>query len=160
VQLVGTRSASQPVNLSNVGPITLDISSITIIGDFIQRNNCGTELPAGASCTINVSFQPTMKGLRTGTLTITDNGAGSPQTISLTGTGTVVQLSASSLNFGDQRVGTSSSPQRVSLTNRGTDVLRITNISVGGQNFADFVATTNCPASLPAGTSCQVSVTF
>jgi hypothetical protein len=43
-------------------------------------------------------------------VTITDDAADSPQTIALTGAGTVVQVSPSALNFGDQIVGTTSGP--------------------------------------------------
>jgi hypothetical protein len=55
--------------------------------DFAQTNNCGSVLAAAASCTINVTFTPTATGTRTGALWITDNAVGSPQAISLSGTG-------------------------------------------------------------------------
>ena len=41
-QLEGTRSAAQLVTLTNSGPVTLTISSITASGDFLQKNNCGS----------------------------------------------------------------------------------------------------------------------
>lgn len=43
-------------------------------------------MAAGASCSIGVFFDPTTTGTRTGTLTVSDNAAGSPQTVSLSGT--------------------------------------------------------------------------
>src|SRR5437763_9742711 len=100
LQLVGTRSAAQTATLTNTGTTTLTISSITASGDFLQRNNCGSSVPAGASCTIRVAFRPSAKGVRTGSVTITDDAANSPQTIDLIGIGTVVQLSPSALDFG------------------------------------------------------------
>jgi hypothetical protein len=42
---------------------------------------------AEASCTISVTFTPAADGSRSGTLTITDNAGGSPQSVTLTGTG-------------------------------------------------------------------------
>src|SRR5439155_2204713 len=120
LQLVGTTSTAQTVTLTNSGPITLTISSIAASGDFVQNNNCGSSLPAGESCTIRVAFSPSDKGGRSGAVTITDDAANSPQTITLTGTGTVVQLSPTKLNFGNQRVGTISPPQTVRLTNIGS----------------------------------------
>jgi hypothetical protein len=36
---------------------------------------------------IKVSFAPTQTGVRTGSLNFTDNAPGSPQNVSLTGTG-------------------------------------------------------------------------
>src|SRR5262249_34977236 len=86
-QTVGTTSAAQGLTLSNTGTAALAISGIATSGDFAQTNNCGTSLAAGANCTINVTFTPTATGARTGTLSVTDNAAGSPQTASLSGTG-------------------------------------------------------------------------
>ena len=86
-QLVGMASAPQVVTLNNIGTATLTITSIAASGDFAQTNNCGDLLNTGASCTISVAFTPTAIGNRTGTMSITDNAAGSPHTVSLSGTG-------------------------------------------------------------------------
>jgi hypothetical protein len=53
----------------------------------VTLNACGNSLAFGASCTIGVFFDPTTGGTRTGTLTITDDGTGSTQTVALSGTG-------------------------------------------------------------------------
>ncbi len=90
-QTVGTESAAQQITLSNLESVPLIISSITTTGDFVQSNNCGSELATNAQCTINVSFQPTATGVRTGTLTETDNGPGSPRVADLTGLGTLAE---------------------------------------------------------------------
>lgn len=150
LQLVGTSSAPQPLTLTNSGPITLTISSITTSRDFLQENNCDSSVPAGASCTIRVAFQPSAKGVRNGALTITDNALDSPRTVALTGTGTVVQLSPLNVNFGNQRVGTISPRHTVTLT----------NIGIAGTNFGDFVETTTCGSRLPANASCAIQVRF
>jgi hypothetical protein len=148
------------------GTATLTIASIKITGtnngDFSEINTCGTSLAAGASCTINVTFKPTKTGTRTGTLSITDNAAGSPQTVSLTGTGTApaVTLSPTSLTFGNQKVGTSSPAQTVTLTNSGTATLTIASIKITGTNSSDFSETNTCGTSLAAGASCTISVKF
>ena len=160
LQLVGTASPSQAVTLTNTGPITLTISSITASGDFLQRNNCGSSLPPGESCTVNVAFAPTTKGQRTGALTVTDNAPDSPQTVALTGTGTVVQLSPPNLNFGNQRVGTISPPHTVTLTNTGSTQLHIQAITISGNNLADFIQTTTCGSTVPANSSCAINVRF
>jgi len=86
-QAVGTTSAAQPVVFTNHEPIALTIGSIVASGDYIQNNNCGATLQPNTSCTINVSFRPTASGLRSGALTVTDNGPGSPRVASLTGLG-------------------------------------------------------------------------
>lgn len=87
-QLLGTTSASQSITLTNHQQTSLTLTSISAAGDYSQTNNCGTSLAAGAACNISVSFKPTATGSRRGTLTVTDNGSGSPRVASLTGLGT------------------------------------------------------------------------
>lgn len=78
-------------------------------------------------------------------MSIADNAPSSPQTASLTGTGTVVKLSPTSLNFGSVKVGQNSAPQPVTLSNVGSPSLSITNIGITGA--------TTCGATLGAGKS-------
>ncbi len=85
--LVGTPSTAQQVKLSNSGNAALAISGITASGDFAQSNTCGTSLAAGANCAINVTFTPTAGGSRSGSISIADSASGSPQAVTLTGTG-------------------------------------------------------------------------
>ena len=84
---IGQSSAAQTVTLNNTGNASLTISGITATGDFSQTNTCGTSVSAEAGCTISVIFEPTAVGTRTGTLSIADNAAQSPQTVALSGTG-------------------------------------------------------------------------
>jgi hypothetical protein len=87
-QIVGTTSAAQTITLSNTGSIAVAISSITSSTEFPQTNNCPSSLRTSMGCTISVSFKPAKKGSRSGTLAVTDNAAGSPQTVSPRGMGT------------------------------------------------------------------------
>lgn len=95
-QVVGTTGGSKPVVesvvLKNSGTAPLNISKITLKGDFTQTNNCPTALPAGASCSVDLIFSPTANGVRLGTLEFTDDAADSPQDVSIGGTGSVVNL--------------------------------------------------------------------
>ena len=161
-QLVGTSSAAQAISLSNTGSTALTIGSIGISGEFAQTNTCGASVAAGASCAIDVTFTPTATGTRTGTLTVNDNASGSPQTVALTGTGVApaVTLSASSLSFGSQLVTTTSGARAVTLTNTGTDELSMIGITITGTNSGDFTQTNSCAASVAAGASCTINVTF
>jgi FtsP/CotA-like multicopper oxidase with cupredoxin domain len=79
-------SQTHPVTLNNTGTAPLTIRGIFAGGRFSQTNNCGTSLAIGASCTINVTFSSNAAGTFTGTLSISDNAPGSPQTVTLTGT--------------------------------------------------------------------------
>lgn len=71
-----------------------------------------------------------------------------------------VSLSPSSLSFGNQQVGVGSTPQVITLTNIGSASLSITSITISTANSGDFSQTNNCPASVPTGTSCAISVVF
>jgi len=159
VQVVGTYGAPQVATLTDLGTATLHITSIVASGDFSQQNNCGSAVPAGKTCTIHVIFKPTAKGNRTGTVTITDDAVNSAQTITLTGTGTVVALSTSSIDFGDQKVGTHSQLQTINVFNVGTVPVNITEIALSGE-FSDFIQHITCGSSLGAGASCSITVTF
>jgi hypothetical protein len=91
-QPVGTTSVPKAVTLTNVGGTVLNFTGISITGtnagDFSQTNTCGTGIGGGASCTITVTFKPTAKGSRSAAVSISYDGGGSPQKVSLTGTGT------------------------------------------------------------------------
>jgi len=102
---------------------------------------------------------PTAPGTRSSFITVTDNAQGSPHTVSLSGTGTVVALSPAILSFGTLSVGSSSKGQLVMLTNEGTTALALSFL-ITGANAADFSDTTTCGSSLAAGRSCTVTVTF
>jgi dienelactone hydrolase len=158
VQLVGTTSPAHSVTLTNYGTMLLNITSIMASGDFSQSNICGSTLAPLASCTISVTFTPTQRGTRSGTLSITDNAPGSPQTVALSGTGTVVKLNPSSLSFhcgGQQRCPPP--PQTTTLTNTGPGTLTINSITITGQYFSQ---TNNCPEVLGASQFCTITVDF
>src|SRR5207245_2525369 len=148
----------------NTGTASLTITSIAITGtnagDFAQTHTCGSSLAAGASCTISVTFKPTASGTRSAALSVTDNAAGSPQKVTLSGIGTTAKLSPTSLNFGTVAIGTTSAAKTVTLTDVGTTSLSINGVAITGTNAGDFAQTHTCGSSLAAGASCTISVTF
>jgi hypothetical protein len=111
-----------------------------------------------------VTFAPAAAGSRSASLLVTDNASGSPQTVSVNGTGvtpaTTLSLSASSLAFGQENMAASTLPQTVTLSNTGKATLSISSITVAGANPGDFAQTNTCGASVAAGTNCSLSVTF
>ena len=155
---LNTTAPTQTVSMNNSGVDASTITAITVSGDFTQTNTCGTTLAAGATCTITVAFTPTRNGTRTGTLSVVDNSAGTPHTVSLTGTGSGpdASLSASTLTFSQQPLGTTSGPQVETLTNDGSVSMTIAGIQTTGA----FAETNNCGTSLAAGANCAISVTF
>lgn len=160
IQLVGTSSAAQSVMLTNYGTTALSISSIVAGGDFAASNTCGSSLVAGASCTINVIFKPTQPGNRTGTVSITDNAPGSPQKVSLKGTGTVVEFNPTSLAFHchNEPNNCPPPPQTITLTNTGGTTLSISNVAITGSTT--FSQTNNCSTSVVTKGSCTITVSF
>jgi len=160
---VGATSASQSVTLTNTGTAALSITSIAVTGtgasSFVIANSCGTSVAAGANCTIHGHFTPATTGALTAQVTITDNAANSPQSISLSGTGlslAAVTLSANSLSFGSVKVGATSASQSVTLTNTGTGPLSITSIAVTGTGSSSFGFANSCGTSVAAGANCTI----
>lgn len=159
-QPLGTTSAAQTVTLINTGNETLSITGLTVSAGFRKASQtCSQTLAAGAACTVQIEFTPARGGPITGTVTVTDNAPGSPQTVSLTGVGTAAELSTSALKFGDVQIHTSST-QTVTLTNVGKAAFSIGGIAITGTRAAAFSQTNTCPPSLGASASCSIMVTF
>jgi len=156
---VGDTTAAKTVTLTNNQAVSLNFSSILTSANFtIASNTCGANIAAGTTCTVGVTFSPTATGAATGSLTFTDDAANSPQTVNLTGTGsTPVTLAPGSLNLGTVAVGDTSNAKTVTLTNHENVPLNFSSI-VASAGFA--VASNTCGASIAAGTTCTVGVTF
>ncbi len=87
---VGITTAAQAVTLTNNGGVPLLLQGVAVTGDFIivpGSNTCDGSVAVGATCSMQIAFAPTVGGPRSGNLTIEDNAAGSPQTLSLSGMG-------------------------------------------------------------------------
>ena len=165
-QSVGTTSAAQSVTLTNSGNAALSVTGVTLAGTnasaFAQSNTCGSSVAAGGTCTISVTFTPTASGSDTASVSIADNASGSPQGVSLSGTGTttVASLSPTSVSFGNEPIDVTSSAQSVTLSNTGTATLGITSIGLAGTNASDFAQSNACGSSLAAGANCTIVVMF
>ncbi|MHB8600371.1 MAG: N,N-dimethylformamidase beta subunit family domain-containing protein, partial [Ktedonobacteraceae bacterium] len=167
-QNVGTTSTAQTDTVTNSGSASLTISNIAISGsnasDFAQTNTCTSPLAQGANCTISVTFTPGANGSRSASVTVTDNAPNSPQSIPLSGTGVTpapaITITPSSLSFGNQNVGSTSSAQPLTVTSSGTATLTISNIAISGTNASDFAQTNTCTAPLAPEATCTINVTF
>lgn len=163
-QVLNSPSSAQTVTLMDAGSAPLGITSITASGEFSQTNNCGTVVSAGGgTCTVQVTFTPTQPGSVTDQITISDDAQGSPQTVTVTGSGVTsagtLTPSPSSLSFPALTVGDTSSPQTVQLVNTGNTVVNLTNISISG-DFAETNTCGNLPTVLNVAAACSISVTF
>ena len=159
---VGTTSA-KTVTVTNTGTGALTVRGLTVAGadaaDFTAAG-CTAAVPAGGTCTLDLTFTPAATGARSATLTVVSDAA-TAATVALSGTGVqpVATLSATSLAFGSVGVGTVSTARTLTVTNSGTGSLDVGGVSVSGANAADFTSTSTC-TTLAAGASCTVSVTF
>jgi hypothetical protein len=160
-------SLNQPavVTLMNAGTAPLQVTSVGVTGDFAETDNCVGTVPGGGGlCEISVTFAPTQLVSESEQIIIKDNAAGSPQYVTLSGTGVTGNASVlwtpNSLAFGTYTINQTSPTQNVTMTNNGQSALTVTNITTSG----DFAATTtNCPTTpftLAIQGSCAFKVSF
>jgi sugar lactone lactonase YvrE len=168
-EAVNTESAAQVVTLTNTGTGSLSITSIALTGtntsQFIYGTTAAcTTIAVNGTCTFRIRFNPTVAGAANAAITITDNAAGSPHAIALTGTGVgtpAVSLSSKTAAFGTQAVNTESAAQVVTLTNTGTGSLSITSIALTGTNTSQFIyGTTAACTTIAVNGTCTFRIRF
>jgi hypothetical protein len=153
--LTNTAGAGGP-NLTGItnsisGPFQIAASQCTQLG----------QLTPGQSCTISLTFNPTVAGIsETGTLTVNDSD---PATQSVTLVGTALDTNATlqvpiptHFSFGRTTVGTTAAAQGVDLVNIGNANLTFT-LPSGGANPGDFSATPNASATCNVATAIVIS---
>ena len=158
-QVVGTTSGAQAFTVTNTGAAVTSISGISATGDFAVEGSCFDVRP-GESCAFRATFTPTALGSRAGQVVFTGDAANSPFAVNLSGTGVPlpaprVQLSASSLGFGNALVGTAT-VQAVTVTNVGGADLVFGPMEARG----DFRIAHGCTGTMAPGQSCRIDVGF
>ncbi|NQU10449.1 choice-of-anchor D domain-containing protein [bacterium] len=139
---------------------------ISLSGENLGAYCLGSTLQPGAGCTLVVRFTPGALGLRTATLAVSGGAINSPQNVALTGVGAVgvpsVGFIPEELDFGNQKVGTTSTVRSVIIQNTGGAALLITNLVVTGVNSGDFLlGSDNCINSpIAPGGTCIVNLQF
>jgi Abnormal spindle-like microcephaly-assoc'd, ASPM-SPD-2-Hydin/HYDIN/CFA65/VesB-like, Ig-like domain/K319L-like, PKD domain len=167
-QNVGTPSSASPIVITNTGTGDLVISSLAKsganTGDFtVTSGTLPITVTPGNTTTLNVTFNPGSSGARSATLNITDNAAGSPHAIPLSGTGTTPGFSANPTNvpFGNQNVNSTSAPVTITLSNPGTGNLTVSGLTMTGTNSGDFTVTSAAlPITVAPGGNTTVQVAF
>jgi hypothetical protein len=159
--LVGQTSAASKVTLTNSGSVSLSIGNVSVSGDFSETDTCaGNTIAPTDTCTISVTFTPSVTGSISGTLNIIDNAVNTPQALALSGTGLPpVSISPASASFGTVTVGTTSTAKAVTLTNNTAGTVVYT--PAASSNFAAVGSgKTPCNGTLAAKKKCTLSVTF
>jgi hypothetical protein len=164
--------SSTPLNVTvtDAGTAALHITNVALgganAGDFsFVDPACNTAIVVNASCTITVTFTPLASGLRTASLTLTDDAPNSPQVISIQGNANAAPASAvtvtpSSPDFGTTTQGTMT-PMNVTVKNTGTAALHITGAVLGGANASEFSSSASvCSAAIPVSGTCTLALTF
>ncbi len=185
-QGVGLLSSAQTVTLTNIGSPPLTIAGFTVTGDFSYTSNCPlspASIPSGANCTIDIRFTPLTPTEIVGRFAVNSDAVFGSNSVLLYGRGVTtpqpnISLSASSLGFGDQAIGSTSPIQSVIVTNTGTATLTISGRALNSAAIAAGLSLVagpadpispnppipatilNCGGSLAPGASCYISVIF
>jgi hypothetical protein len=89
LRTIGTTSVPMALTVTNTGTATLAVSSLSLSGvvnnNFSQTNNC-TSVAVSGTCTINVTFAPTVTGPQSASVNIVSNATSSPDMVSVSGT--------------------------------------------------------------------------
>jgi hypothetical protein len=138
-------SGSGNINTSNVTLPANGSISYTITGTLDPGATCGTTV----GNTANADFSSTTRFLDPDE---TNNTATVNSTVICN---TTLVANPASLTYAPQQVSVSSGSQAVTVT-EGMNSSTITGIAVTG----DYTQTNNCPATLAAGQTCTINVTF
>jgi len=155
-QRVATTSGAQIVTIMNAGTDLLTIASVIADGPFVTPALSGLVIPPGNLATIEVQFAPVAPGPASGSLTIASDAETGPTIVPVTGIGTqaVLVVGAPSIDFGAQRVGTTTT-KTFTVGNSGDAPLAI-SAAVAPAPFA--IATP--PRTVLPGGQVTLSVTF
>ncbi|HEY7338728.1 MAG TPA: choice-of-anchor D domain-containing protein [Bryobacteraceae bacterium] len=162
VVALGSSSASQSVTVTNTTGGAVGVTSIGATGDYKTTTTCGSSIAGGGNCSVSVTFTPSAAGTRIGSLTVTlSTGA---QTVSLTGIGSsssatgVLSFSPSAVTFNNGYTIGDNPSQTVTVTNISSSSAAIAGIGLSGD--PSITQRNTCTASLGAGASCTITVTF
>jgi hypothetical protein len=166
-QGVGSTSAGKTVTVQNISGNAVTFSSIATSGNFTAVGGATTPcsntsmLIAGASCTLSVTFSPSIAGAIQGALVISDGATIGQQVVNLTGTAVLpLTIAPASLTFASQPHNTTSPPQTLTLTNNSGAALNLSSFAGSSDYSVVSGGTTPCSASLAAGAKCTLGVTF
>jgi MYXO-CTERM domain-containing protein len=168
-QTIGAAAATQSVTLANTGNVILNFSSIGVTGSATVKlvsATCGTTLAVGANCAATVSFTPTVEGAVSAALAVASNAPALQ--VGITGTGTIQATAKPALSetgpiaFADTQVGSSAAEHTTTLGNSGNAALKISTLTLAGNQPGDFVVGGTCAAnvSVSSGATCTITTAF
>ena len=159
-QVLGAASAAQNITVSNTGFVNVTVNSVAASGGYAETDNCtGQTLTPGQTCTISVTFSPTVTGSMNGAITVNDTAVGAPHVVSLTGSGLLPVSMSANLTFAATNVGSTAQSQNMTVTNNQSTTLNFT-AAISGDFSAVGTGSTPCNGTLAAGSKCTYAVSF
>lgn len=167
--VAGNVSAPKAITIKNTSTSPATLGAITFGGQygnqFTETSTCPATLAAGASCTVNVTFAPTVGVAVTAPINIALGTGGQTIGAFLKGTGNIpIILTPRTFTFPNTVVGTTSATVGVfSFTNNSGVPITFSSIVLTGINQSDYSMTTDCPlgpSTLGAFTTCHANVSF
>ncbi len=154
------------ITLNNSGTSSLTISKAQLTpasGVFAIVGSTPTQVSAGSTAQVIVSFHPDTAGNYSGSLTLTSNDVSVPiRIVTLTGAGikSTLSVTPTQINFGTIKIGHDSTIS-VDLHNIGQAGVTISTISVVGTNASAFsFGTFPTPVTIAAENSSSINVSF
>lgn len=132
------KSSAKSVSLTNGGNTALTLSQVTVSAKDVQVSglNLPATLGAGQSLPMNVTFSPASAESVTGSITVASaQGANAVIAVSGTGVQSALNVTPSTVSFGNVSVGTAAS-QTIQVSNTGTAALTISQVSVSGSGYS------------------------
>lgn len=159
---IGQVSQSLKHTVVNEGNMASTITLKPIAPFGINSSSCSGSLAAGATCSFNLTFTPTVMQPYRGAAVELVNIAGVKTLLTATGNGASQSASLTNIDFDALTAGTTKDLTST-LTNTGKGPLTVTvptagNSAVTGTGFS-FV-NTNCPMSLSVGASCGINIRY
>jgi hypothetical protein len=161
--IVVGQSSTQNATLTNGGnaSITLTAAQSSGAGFSVTGLSLPLTLNAGQSAAFGVQFRPTSASVISGSVSFTDNAAGSPQTLTLSASAvnasSTLSANPGTVNFSNVLVGNTNA-QTVSLTNSGTAAVTISLVNTTGTGFS--VSGVTAGQQIAAGASASFTATF
>lgn len=182
---LGSATLSEDLTVRPIGMSSVSLSPISVVGSQpvagtakleckaapgaitvdLASSNPSAASPVAASISVPQGVQSVPFDVRTTpvlsqtTATISGTANGVTKSKKLT-VKVAASVSPTSLRFGNVSLGTTSAPLTTTLSNRGAVPYSVTGISLAGTSAKYFAQTNNCPATLAAGASCTIDVTF
>jgi len=167
--LLAFESTELFATVQNAGPAAFEPGEVVVDNTAfrITGGSCtaGIVVAAGSSCSVRMTFNPTVQRGYQGTLTVRDRNGGEPS-VSATVRGAagdpVLITTPGGVDLATGEVGRLAGSVAVSVDNVGFAPTRVVGVTVGGKNPGDFVvAAEACTGrALNASAKCAVEVEF